>query len=268
MADVVSDPVTLERGKTYRFGGWLRSELTEVGRWLPKVFVHSARGRKLMASATMKRSQDQGWVRIESTVTAPQDADEVVRFWCRVRQGCLGATYYDDLFICEAMAGPTKPKNLLSNSSFETACLPGQPTSWESLAWGRLMPDERTCGQDDRNPCHGRYCMRVTRPADAVLYDARTIHAPMSLVTDETYTLSAYLRADKPGVRAFLYLGGCGEVVKLTTQWQRYTLTKTIDNGAKVFVAVYYGSPAGSANAYVDAVQVELGDAATDYEAN
>lgn len=161
-----------------------------------------------------------------------------------------------------------KPRNLLSNSSFERACLPGQPTSWESLTWGYAMPDERACGQDDRNPFHGRYCMRVTRPADAVLYDPRTIHAPMSLPNGRTYTLSAYLRADEPGVRVSLYLNGIGKAIKLTTGWKRHTLTKTIDNGAKVYVAVYYYSPAGSANAYVDAVQLKEGDTPTEYEPN
>lgn len=160
---------------------------------------------------------------------------------------------------------PEPTKNLVSNSSFERQRMPGHPVHWEAKAWTWLIPDRRTNGLETTNPFHGKHCFRVTRVYPD---ETRALHEPVILRNDGPHTLSLYLRSDKPGTRAMLYLKPPYKTVKLGVEWQRYTMTREVTRKGRTYVGVYHVGKTGSANIYVDAVQLEEGSEATEYEPN
>jgi len=160
---------------------------------------------------------------------------------------------------------PEPNKNLVSNSSFERQRMPGHPVHWEAKAWTWLIPDHRTNGLETTGPLHGKCCFRVTR-----MYpdETRALHEPVILRKDGPHTLSLYLRSDKPGGRAMLYLKPPYKTVTVGTEWQRYTITRELSRKGRSYVGVYHVGKEGSASIYVDAVQLEEGSEATEYEPN
>ena len=168
--------------------------------------------------------------------------------------------------VQEAEKPEGKPKkNLVINSSFEETRMPSHPVRWEARAWTYLIPDAKAHGLETNDPYHGKYCFRITR---VVPDECRALHEPIPLPKDGTYTMSMYLRADKPGTKAMLYLKAPYDTVTLDTTWKRYTMTREFTQKDRPFVGVYHVGAVDSGNIYVDAVQLEEGREATEYEAN
>ena len=159
----------------------------------------------------------------------------------------------------------TEPtKNLVSNSSFEEARMPGHPVHWEARTWQWLIPDRRAHGQDERDPFHGQFCFRVTRLFPD---ETRALHQPIAIRKDGAHTESMYLRADKPRTKAMLYMKAPYKKVEVGTNWKRYSMTRDLTRKGRTYVGVYHLDSVGSGNLYVDAVQLEEGTEATAYEA-
>ena len=159
---------------------------------------------------------------------------------------------------------PVLGKNRARNSSFERARMAGWPDHWfPNATWIDILPSPRACGQDATNALHGKQCLRVVR-------DARFSTYPISTGLDASpgrpYTVSAWMRSEKPGYKVRLYWGGGYGEFALTDQWQRYAFTVTEPKRGR-YIQIWPW--AGGDNVfYLDAVQLEQGVEATEYEAD
>lgn len=192
----------------------------------------------------------------------------------------------------EPAIAPIEAKNLLPNSSFELGA-----SGWASLgkrtAWGAGVTglygevqaggayDGGHCLRIDLGPCKTPVTYYDGYPAGRVVQ-----HAPlaanigwMDVVKGETYTLSAYMRADRPGVTANLvFRFGTKQIpwpsptertqaVTLTDQWARYAFTLPAEE-RDVCIALgpdMSAAPDVRATVWLDAVQIEKAPAPTDF---
>jgi len=183
-------------------------------------------------------------------------------------------------------------RNLLSNSSFECG-----PDRWASLgkstAWGGDLTG--LFGEiHSQGAWHGRHCLRIelgpgktpvthfnawplTRVVQAAPLAANV--GWMDVVKGKTYTLSAYLRADRPDVPAqLLFRFGTDQrtypspttrakTVSLSEEWKRYSFTLQSEE-RDVFIALgpdLSAEPESSARVWIDAVQLEAGPVPTPF---
>ncbi len=177
-------------------------------------------------------------------------------------------------------------KNLIPNSSFELGA-----DGWSS--WGKnTVSGGDLCGLLGEvqvgNAVHGSHCLRIelgpglteVTHSDYGLGPSGTViqAAPltanlgwMEVRVDETYVLSAYMRADRDGVPADLVFHFGGEIngrygkdthskrVTLSQDWTRYAFSMTAYR-PDVFVAVgpnLSATPDASARVWIDAIQLE-----------
>ena len=136
-------------------------------------------------------------------------------------------------------------KNMLLNSSFDTASVPDWPDTW--WLWNNsgthrvLIGDPGGCGLDEEIKYHGKYALRIVG-ADEVDYRHQFTSAGMRggilVEPGKPYTFSIYMRSDRPGATANLTLcnfaynsanaeEGATERVTLTPEWRRYSVTVT-----------------------------------------
>lgn len=265
-ADVVSEPVTLKPGTPYRVRGWIRAALKK-GAQSPCLSLLSVQkksaGQRTVNLLVGAQEQISGqWQEVVGKVTTPKGPAEAVRLWCRVPDGCVGEVWFDDLAI-EELASNKEKKNLVANSSFEQAVLPGLPDHWFTPGRNELAPDPRACGQDERNPFHGKYCYRIIS-YQAGSYDAQVYQQMIMTKPGKTYTLSAYLRTDTAGATVRLNSFGLSTEVAVEAEWKRYVLTGPAPTNDVNWQLIVRAVSVG--NFYVDAVQIEEGPAATAYE--
>ena len=178
-------------------------------------------------------------------------------------------------------------RNLVPNASFELG-----GSGWSSLGsgvgWGNLA---RLHGRiETSGGAHGQSFLRIPVGDDQtpVLYfdyyepvTQRELHPLaanlgwLKVVKGATYTLSAYMRANRDGVPAVLGImskeptGGGNEKrqgVRLTTVWKRYSLTFSPQQR---YVFVFAGPDLQReerVDVDVDAIQLEKGDQVTDFQ--
>ncbi len=180
--------------------------------------------------------------------------------------------------------------NLLPNAGFELGkdgwSSLGKPTAWAGDLCG-LFGEIQEGGAFE-----GQRCLRVDLGPGKTLvtHSAYSYYGPekvvqssplaanlgwMNVTVGQSYTLSAYMRADKddvPTKMAFRFgedfSAGFGDAtysksVKLTTQWKRYTFTMAATK-PDVYIQVgpdLSATPNAAATVWIDAVQVEQGDA-------
>ena len=86
----------------------------------------------------------------------------------------------------------------------------------------------------------------------------------LPMASNATYTLSVWMKADKPAVPVqFRYqYGGDAIDFALTTEWQRYEHSFS-PKGPRDFITFEIGRPG---TVWLDAVQLEQGTSATEYE--
>jgi hypothetical protein len=183
-------------------------------------------------------------------------------------------------------------KNLLPNSSFECGVdgwgSLGSPTGWGGALWG-LYGQVQSC-----EAYVGQCCLRIEMgPAvtPVTYFDSPNLHreiqyAPLAanwgwlgVTVGKNYTLSAYLRANKPGVTARLQViqpGSDGEyvwttekhiIVVLSSEWRRYFFSIMAEQ-RQMSVALGPDLTTAqdmSATVWIDAVQLEEGDSPTEF---
>ena len=188
---------------------------------------------------------------------------------------------------CEDIAS----KNLVRNSSFECGTdlwsSLGKPAGWGgdlSGLYGAL---------ESGGAWHGDSCLRIDLGpgvTPVTCFDVWppvrvTQHAPlaanvgwMTVTRGQPLTLSAYLRASVPGAKArFLFrfaknaLGPIQEASReftLSMEWTRYTFTQTaLDEDVCVAIGPDMTEmPGAAASFWLDAVQLEAGAGATEFE--
>lgn len=183
-------------------------------------------------------------------------------------------------------------RNLIPNASFESGpdrwSTLGKPTAWGgdlTGLFGEVRSDEAW---------HGRHCLGIELgpgktpvthfnawPLTRVVQTAPLAANVGWLSVDpgKTYTLSAYLRADRPDVQAKLVFrfgtdqrtyaspSTRAKAVTLSAQWERYSFTLESEE-RDVCIALgpdLSAEPESSATVWIDAVQLEAGPAPTPF---
>lgn len=167
------------------------------------------------------------------------------------------------------VSGRPGKKNILPNPSFETASLPQWPNYIYPLySKPRMGLPEAGFGQDSDNPYHGEVAVRIV--AQDGYGNGFYMKAEPVPQEPTQYTLSLWMRAEKEGMRVEIRPGFWpSETVTLTTEWQRYSTSGVIPEGGMRNNFITLRSVNGRANDgtyWVDAMQLEQGPAATDFE--
>ena len=190
--------------------------------------------------------------------------------------------------VPDTVEGPGPSKNLLANSSFEESALPGWPDCWElsraALSPTAMVGDSGGPGQDGTTSQHGRYSLKILGQKDntgsaRATYkhpypEAKRRHPGLPVDRGRTYVLSAYLKAEYPGLKARLEVanfhgeGRFKEEIELSSDWQRHQLVCAIpESGEEMdWSAVWIRlANLGTGAIWVDAVQFEAGKRVTAY---
>lgn len=156
----------------------------------------------------------------------------------------------------------SRHRNVLPNASFED-------TTAEGIADYCLLSPGAT--MQDKNARFGKRCVQITKTA-ASGYESLMLRCDPPLDQPQTFTFSVYLKADADGRDA--WLRGMkmnpekehGEAVslKLTTEWQRYSITGDIP--AKVSEALYEIRLREPGTIWIDGAQLERGEVMTEFE--
>ena len=132
--------------------------------------------------------------------------------------------------------------------------MPGAPHGWQAMAEIVLIPQPKSCAQDERDPYHGKYCYRLVKESNAYIYCAPT--SPILVKPNQPYTLSVYVRAEKPNTPVALYYWGGRQDFRVGTEWKRYTATAPMKDATFTNFGYYLG---GDSTIYLDAMQMEEG---------
>ncbi|MDD3885936.1 MAG: hypothetical protein PHI35_03605, partial [Victivallaceae bacterium] len=169
-------------------------------------------------------------------------------------------------------------KNLLSNNSFEQ----GWSYLWQTHIGGGVYSqplwDTKPLAIDDKEAFDGSHSLRILSDRRRAGLTTHIAVHPV-ILTPGTYTVSLYAKTDKPGKQQLMldnlmmppgssiFDAKIHDVKKidLSGEWTRYSHTFKIE----VTQPHYFSFSASSnepANCHIDAIQLEAGDHATDYE--
>ncbi|MBI3948362.1 MAG: hypothetical protein HY321_20775 [Armatimonadetes bacterium] len=165
-------------------------------------------------------------------------------------------------------------RNLLPNSGFETVSLRGWPDYWwdspRIIAPAYVGAKDSLWGSDETVAFEGKRSLRLVKREGVSLLPAPWIPFPTAFIAylpvrgAGSYTLSVYLKADRPNMGASLELGSSSGKVQVSTDWARYTLTAhDVAEGSQTLVQI---GPLDEGTLWVDAAQLEAGDQPTEYE--
>lgn len=233
------------------------------------------------------------WKQYTFTGKVTEDVNEDVGVcW---ETGSLGTIWLDDLKIEEAtvpfpveapkVAPQVRAGNVVLRSSFEGR----RDSTWSTLFFGtfrdKIWEGVEADWEDPQmyraeGGKVGKYCLAV--PSAAHAGQAAAISTPILVEPGKPYTLSMWMKASEPGYpcsAALLYwLGpkhhhGIGAISpkELTTEWQRVSMTATPEphpgSTDPIYVVVQI-APAQfkQGTVYVDGLQLERAEAATDYK--
>jgi hypothetical protein len=280
-----SPHVRLQPNTLYRYGIWARME--------------SAGAHHSAAIMTLATSTDNwpsrcyatvlnyaGWQEYSNLVWSGPDGNEV---WMRCTYAGenifeepwtrgSGRVWYDDAYIVPA---PEGIRNVLANGGFEgEEWLRDWPAGWVPMFSligrpGTVGGPQPLWGLDHTVAWEGKASMRLVNPGPTTaedmglanrLVDANQFLRGMALTAGKTYTLSAYMKADRPGLPVVVISGGwmsC-ETIRVTDTWQRYTLkcapTATIKT--RGFIGFQTREPG---TLWIDGVQFEEGATPTPF---
>jgi hypothetical protein len=242
-------PVT--RGKNYRVAFWARAEGI-AGDVVSVALSDTSVWDNCGLQAAFAPAPD--WKRYEFIFQATRDCPRASRF--QIWFSSTGTLWMDDVEFVEGDRDLYRPGdvipaagnvNLVPNASFECGT-----AGWGSIAldrmvhWGGNM--NRLFGEEDSSEAfHGRTSLKIalspeSRPVSYFDYydlSRQPILAPMAanigfleVEPGKRHTLSVYMKADRAGTAAVLGIrqfqgGGFEEAVRLSTDWQRYTLKFT-----------------------------------------
>ncbi|MCX7013903.1 MAG: beta-galactosidase [Candidatus Sumerlaeota bacterium] len=233
------------------------------------------------------------WRRVERVFQAADDVPAEysrLQFWF----GSTGTLWLDDVVLepiemrveYHPALSTSGIRNLIPNSSFECG----------EAGWGSYTPNldtwsgnlyEQLGEVDDTTAARGQHSLRITLSKDRApvycwdYFDPirQPIHtilaasagwAPMQ--PGKRYTLSCFLKADQPGVPALLLAHESTgrnqqQRVQVGTDWERFSMTFT-PPGEFAWCAMGIDlskSSLTSAALWIDAVQLEVADSASDY---
>ncbi len=282
--------VGIERGKWYRLSFWVRGE--NLSKPVGSVAVSNTRPWG-SSGVDGQFVAGKNWRQIElfcqASDSVPAETSRL-QFWF----SGTGTMWFDDIVLqtvemteefhpAIATQGIT---NLIPNSSFECG----------SAQWGSYSPKISTWAGninqqlgtiDNSTAQHGRQSLRIDldkSKAPVFYWDYyEPIVEPICTVVcanegwvpvqaGKSYVLSCYLKSDQPGIPALLLVhnaqrGSNVKAFKVDQQWTRYEFvfrprSEFIWIGAGIDLAE---SSIQTARLWIDAVQLELGDGASQY---
>jgi hypothetical protein len=153
-------------------------------------------------------------------------------------------------------------RNMMPNPSFEDATAEGTPDYCRLSAGATLH---------DRDALFGKRCVQLHKTASGG-YEALHMHCDPQDSKPQTYTLSVWIKGSQNGLDAWLRSThinpekryGENKNIKLTTSWQRYSIMGVIP--ARVSEALYEVRLREPGTLWVDGVQLERGEAPTEFE--
>ena len=153
-------------------------------------------------------------------------------------------------------------KNVLPNPSFEDSTAAG------CVDYCLMTPGATIRENEVR---FGKRCVQLTKTTTGG-YEQLVLRCDPVSASAQTYTLSVYLKADRNGRDAWLRgtkmnagkENGEAVALKLTTEWQRYSITGVIP--ANVSEASYEIRLREPGQIWIDGAQLELGATATEFE--
>ena len=269
--------VLLQPGTKYIFGAYGRAVGGSASLYLES---RDPAGADLKQATTIRfRDRSPGWdyyfVSFET-----KDKEVLAQPVC-VFEGGEGNAWFDDVFL--RIAGRAESRNLIRNSGFERERegQPGWPENWSPgetiLAPGFIGVGDASWGTDTSVAFEGNKSLRMRRTSLPRPDDRRVqgrnpgaIYVPpRDDVLDVTkhYTCSLYMKADRPDLPVY-FIGGAHNTAnfKVSTEWQRYTLTVYEKPGIqRYFMFNVMLEEVGTL--WIDAVQREEGKEVTPYVA-
>ncbi len=271
--------VSIQRGQWYELVVRFRGEnLSEA--W---VLMQDTDGWKPVSRSFSLRPREQ-WREVRLLFEAKRDSHQTNRL--QVWFTSTGTLWLSDLRITPAPAPQprnvhpdTGHTNLLPNGGFELHSGWSMVNYW-ALGWERRLvggADDGACAAIRWDPDDPEYAtffdyFEMTRRPLRDPYLQCVGYVPLK--AGETYTLSAYMRADRPGVPAMIGLQGEGGAaqsrVELTDEWQRYSVTCVAKGGLSLVQLGPTLKPEdqeafGGCTVLLDSVQLQRGAEATDF---
>ena len=286
-----SGRVAVRRGQWYRLTFWARAEQLKAGA-VDLALNHTRPWENAgLSEAFTPQAQ---WERFEFLFRATHDVDAPnsrLQFWFK----STGTLWLDDVELTESKEGEqwfpqiatAGMKNFLPNSSFECGAANwGSFSSGLRSGWsGNLF---RLEGEVDAGTAHhGRHSLKIalspeTLPVtwfdyyEPVRQPVRRVlaanHGWLQVTPGEPLTLSVFMRADADGVPGQLAASEPGgrvqtKAVSVGREWRRYDFTFK-PQGPSLFIAAgldLEGSKRAAAVLWLDALQLERGEHASDY---
>lgn len=159
---------------------------------------------------------------------------------------------------------PIGAENMVYNPGLERWANPDLPDGWTTSP----RPEKETvglCMPDENEKYEGRRSLKVViseKTKGTRVAASAFIPAPQK---DQTYTFSAYLKADRENQEAVLQITSpnFSKPIILTKTWQRYWITFTpVQDPRYMECGIKFINPG---TYWIDAVQLEKGETATDY---
>jgi len=289
-ADIYQQGLSIVGGTRYHITFWMKAR--GVDDCQVKAMVADITDQSDTLLAKLLDVSDR-WKRFDFDFTAYRDIPKENMRLLFGLEG-LGTFWVDDVEVTALPAEPARlnprvppigAKNLVPNGSFEAGTDGWSTLGTEARGWGGhlcgLYGDVVSDGAWD-----GTRCLRIelgpgkTPVAYTDVWPAqKSIHSVLLAANlgwidaekGNTYTLSAYMRADRPGVKgAMMFRFGQAQRKKeitLTQEWARYEFSVPAD-GDQMFIAVgpdLSATPDASAVAWIDSVQLEDAVAASRY---
>ena len=285
----ISSPVIqLRPNRRYRFGLWWR---TRVTKWMHE--KHCG----LMATVAHRGGPKPEWLpqhgakmRHRNWELAALDREfrtgnEPVEVSIYLANWSLGEVWIDDVFLTDM--GPagreSTSKNIVRNSSFEASRLRGYPDCWgpqkyDPWGLGAFIGDpDAPWSLDDEISWHGKYSLRIQGKVRHPTISSGYYRTGFGIAMEEgaKYTVSAYLRADREDLPVKLVVRNLfedGVTCKVRREWKRYTFTNTFQTtpGTRLSMrgktAMQIINRGSNGTLWVDAIQIEKGAQATEYE--
>ncbi|MGC8886885.1 MAG: carbohydrate binding domain-containing protein [Verrucomicrobiia bacterium] len=283
--------ISLKRGNWYRIsffarGSGIRGDAVDVG------LNRTRQWENVGLSEAFIVSQD--WQRYEFVFLArsdlPADASRL-QFWFK----SPGVLWLDDVEIVQTeegrqwfpQIGQDDVKNLIPNSSFECDTAGWGSFTYGLSGWaGNLYKLEGEI--DNIVAYHGRKSLKIAlnqKNLPTYYFDyftpvaqkVKRVYAAnmgwFKVNQGEQFVLSAYMRGDSDGVKGEMIISEPegrrqGKAITLNKNWQRYEF-RFKPNGRYFFVALGLDletTGRDAATVWIDAVQLERGDRASDYQ--
>jgi len=164
-------------------------------------------------------------------------------------------------------------KNIFANPSFEEVTVPGWPDYY--MCAGRVNSQERI-GTGPKasfdvvkdNPYHGKHCLKINTGPEK---KTRNLYCTVVTMNDQPgeYVFSFYARANYDDAILMSKSRGKEIIFKVSKEWKRFFVTKSVPKGkaGNRFQIILSGRRnQENTVVWIDAVQFERGDVATEFE--